>query len=127
MKRKEKTIMNTDPNSRSDPGAGNARPAEASLRRVSAPHLNPGYLGFAFGVTGVVFYLGCMLTMATVPHGSAVIFFNSLLHGLDVEPILKTCVPISQVVLGLATTFTLAWFAGVLIAGIYNLSLRMGK
>ena len=78
-------------------------------------------------MTGLVFYLGCVLTMATVPHEQAVIFFNSLLHGLDVGPILKVSVPISQVGLGLVTTFILGWLAGVLIAGIYNLSLRMGK
>jgi hypothetical protein len=91
------------------------------------PNLNPKYLGFAFGATGLVFYLGCMLTMATVPHEKVVVFFNSLLHGLDVGPILKTSVPISQVALGLVTTFILGWFAGVLIAGIYNLCLRMVK
>ena len=103
--------------------------ASINVRRPSPalPHLNPKYLGLAFGTTGLVFYLGCMLTMATVPHETAVIFFNSLLHGLDVGPILKTSVPISQVGLGLVTMFILAWFAGVLIAGIYNLSLRLGK
>ena len=89
--------------------------------------LNPRCLGFAFGATGLIFYLGCMLTMAIVPRESAVIFFNSLLHGLDVGPILRTSVPPAQVALGLATTCILSWFAGVLIAGIYNLSLRVGK
>ena len=84
-------------------------------------------MGLAFGATGLVFYLGCMLTMATVPQESAVTFFNSLLHGLDVGPVLKTTVPLPQVALGLVTTFILGWFAGVLIAGIYNLCLRMGK
>lgn len=119
--------MNTNTNPRKGSGAGNARPASASRPTLTTPHLNPKYFGLAFGATGLVFYLGCMLTMATVPHEAAVIFFNSLLHGIDVEPILKTSVPPAQVVLGLVTTFILAWFAGVLIAGIYNLSLRMGK
>jgi hypothetical protein len=53
-----------------------------------------------------------------------VVFFNSLLHGLNVESILKTSVPAGEVVLGLITTFILGWFAGVLIAGFYNLTLR---
>jgi len=96
-------------------------------KRESSASLNPRGLGLAFGATGLVFYLGCMLTMATVPQDSAVTFFNSLLHGLDVGPVLKTSVPPAQVALGLATTFILGWFAGVLIAGIYNLSLRMGR
>ena len=108
--------MNTKTNSRKKPRGGNA-----------TPHLNPKSLGIAFGATGLVFYLGCMLTMATVPHEAAVVFFNSILHGIDVEPILKTGVPFSQVSLGLATTFILGWFAGVLVAGIYNLSLHFEK
>ena len=100
---------------------------ETNRRTFSTPHLNPRCMGLAFGATGLVFYLGCMLTMATVPQESAVTFFNSLLHGLDVGPVLKTTVPLPQVALGLVTTFILGWFAGVLIAGIYNLCLRMGK
>lgn len=114
--------MNTDTN-RSD------RPASGKVRQPSLPslHLNPKYLGLAFGATGVMFYLGCMLTMATVSHDKAVIFFNSLLHGLDLGPILRTSVPVSQVALGLVTIFILCWFAGVLIAGIYNLGVRLGK
>jgi hypothetical protein len=55
------------------------------------------------------------------------VYFNSLVHGLDVGPIPKTSVPVSQVALGLVTIFILCWFAGVLIAGIYNLCVRLGK
>ncbi|MCQ4322000.1 DUF5676 family membrane protein [Stutzerimonas stutzeri] len=114
--------MSTDPNQRDRSTAGIGRTPSFPLLQ-----LNPKYLGFAFGATGVVFYLGCMLTMATVPHDKAVVFFNSLLHGLDVGPILKTSVPVSRAALGLATIFILCWFAGVLVAGIYNLGVRPGK
>jgi len=114
--------MSTDPNQRDRSTFGNERPPSLPLL-----HLNPNYLGLSFGATGVVFYLGCMLTMATVSHDQAVEFFNSLLHGLDVGPILKTSVPVSQVALGLVTIVILCWFAGVLIAGIYNLCVRLGK
>jgi hypothetical protein len=122
MKWKEKMTMSTDPDKRdrSTPGNGQSR-------SFPVLHLHPKYLGLSFGVTGVLFYLGCMLTMATVPHDKAVVFFNSLLHGIDVGPILKTSMPVSQVAMGLVTTFILGWFAGVLIAGIYNLSHRSGK
>jgi hypothetical protein len=84
-------------------------------------------LALGFGATGVVFYLGCMLTMAIVPREKAVVLFNSLLHGFNVDPILRTGVPAAEVVLGLISTFILGWIAGLLIAGIYNLCLRMGK
>ncbi len=114
--------MSRDTSQSDNAGSGNVRPP----LHISM-HLNPKHLGLAFGATGVLFYLGCMLTMATVSHDRAVVFFNSLLHGLDVGPILKTSVPLSQVALGLVTTFILGWFAGVLIAGIYNLGVRAGK
>lgn len=84
-------------------------------------------LGFGIGITGVVFYLGCVLTMATVPREEAVVFFNSLLHGLDVDPILRTAVPLGEVVLGIVSTFVLGWFAGALIAGFYNWGVRSSQ
>lgn len=107
----------------SDPEAEFTAPGSARKgARVLAP-LNPIRLGWAFGATGVVFYLGCVITMATVSREKAVVFFNSLLHGLNVEPILKPSIPLSEAMLGLATTFILGWFAGVLIGGFYNLGL----
>ena len=62
--------------------------------------------------------------MATVPREQAVSFFNSLLHGVTIEPILRSNVPASEAFLGLITTFILGWFAGALIAGFYNWGLR---
>ena len=50
-------------------------------------------------------------------------FKSSLLHGLDVGPILKASLPVSRVALGLVSIFFLCWFAG----GIHNLGVRLGK
>ena len=86
--------------------------------------LSPRQLGVAFGLTGVVFYLGCMVTMSTVPREKAIMFFNSLLHGIDVTPILRKNVPIREVMLGIVSTFVLGWFAGAMIAGFYNWGAR---
>jgi len=77
-------------------------------------------LGVAVGLTGVVFYLGCVLTMTTVPHDRAVAFFNSLMHGIDVGPILRAGVSPVEVALGLLGTFVLGWFAGAFVAVFYN-------
>ena len=52
-------------------------------------------MGLAFGLTGALLYLGCMLVMATAGHDNSIKFFNSLLHGLDVSSIMRTSVPIS--------------------------------
>jgi 2TM family of unknown function (DUF5676) len=89
--------------------------------------INPIRLGHAVGATGVVFYLGCVLTCATVSHERALVFFNSLAHGIDFGPILRHNVPFGEVVLGIIGTFVLGWFAGALIAAFYNLSLAFRK
>jgi hypothetical protein len=83
--------------------------------------VSPRRFAFACGATGALFYLGCMLTMSTVPREKAIIFFNSLLHGLDVAPILRESVSFGEVCLGIIGTFMLGWFAGALIALFYNL------
>ncbi len=121
--------MSIDTKQSVSPDSGNARPTSNLTPVGPLPmlSLNPQWLGLGFGATGVIFYLGCILTMATVSHEQAVLFFNSLLHGLDIEPILKTSVPLGDIVLGLVTTFILGWFAGVLIAGFYNLNLHTSK
>ena len=45
--------------------------------------LNVKKLGFAFGLTGALIYLGCMIVMSTAGREATIEFFNSLLHGLD--------------------------------------------
>ncbi len=88
--------------------------------------INPRRLGLAFGLTGVVFYLACILTMSTAPREKQITFFNSLLHGIDVAPILRMSVPIGEVLLGIISTFVVAWFAGAMVAGFYNWSTFSG-
>ena len=83
--------------------------------------LRPTRLGFAVGATGVLFYLGCMLTMATVPRSQVIVFFNSLLHGFDIAPILRESVPPIEVILGIVGTFVLGWIAGAVVALCYNI------
>lgn len=68
-----------------------------------------------------------MLTMATVPKEKAVTFFNSLLHGLDVSAVLVSSVSFCEAMLGLLSTFILGWFAGMIIAGVYNFGLHSRK
>ena len=84
--------------------------------------INIKKLGLAFGFTGTLLYLGCMLVMATVGHNGAVQFFNSLLHGLDVSSIIRKSVPIWEAGVGIVETFILGWLVGACIAGIYNVT-----
>ncbi len=122
--RKETTNLSSNLEQGSNLDSGRAKPSPAPAGIISSARLNPTRLGLGFGATGVVFYLGCMLTMAIVPREKAVVFFNSPLHGFNIEPILRTSVPAGEIVLGLIMTFILGGLAGVLIAGFYNLGLR---
>ena len=45
--------------------------------------------GFAVGAVSALLYLGCMFVMVTVPKDAVIRFFNSLMHGVDVAPIMR--------------------------------------
>ncbi|MCJ8163381.1 DUF5676 family membrane protein [Pontibacter sp. E15-1] len=83
-------------------------------------HIDVKKLGLAFGATGAILYLGCILLMATVGHTGTVKFFNSLLHGLDVSSVIRMDVPVWEAALGIAQTFILGWLIGACIAAVYN-------
>lgn len=82
--------------------------------------LNSKGLGLAFGVAGAFFYLGCVLIMAIAGPEVLVLFFNGLLHGLDVTPVLQLEVGFWVSVIGLVNTFVIGWLFGALIAVVYN-------
>jgi hypothetical protein len=84
-------------------------------------------MGFAFGATGAILYTGCILLMVTVGREGTIFFFNNLLHGLDVEPIIRMSAPPLNALFGIIQTFIVGWLVGALIAAIYNLSFSKGK
>jgi hypothetical protein len=83
--------------------------------------INIKRLGLAFGLTGAILYLGCIILMATVGQSGTVYFFNNLLHGLDTSSIVRMNVPFWEALLGIVETFILSWFVGVCIAAFYNM------
>lgn len=85
--------------------------------------INVKKLGFAFGATGALLYLGCILVMATVGREGTIKFFNSLLHGLDVSSVIRMEIPFWEALIGIVETFILAWLIGACIAAIYNATL----
>ena len=86
--------------------------------------LNVKKLGFAFGLTGTIIYLGCMIVMATAGREGSIIFFNSLLHGLDTTNVIRMDVPLWEATIGIIQTFIVAWLIGALIAAFYNAQLK---
>ena len=83
--------------------------------------LNIKKMGLAVGATGTVLYIGCIILMISVGREGTIFFFNNLLHGLDVEPIIRMSVPPLDAFFGVIQTFILSWLIGALIAAIYNI------
>ncbi|WP_310991218.1 DUF5676 family membrane protein [Aequorivita marina] len=86
--------------------------------------LNVKKLGFAFGLTGTIIYLGCMIVMATAGREGTIVFFNSLLHGLDTSNIIRMDIPLLEVLMGIVQTFILWWLIGACIGGFYNAQIK---
>ncbi|MBJ7882576.1 DUF5676 family membrane protein [Gelidibacter salicanalis] len=89
--------------------------------------LNIKKLGFAFGLTGTLIYLGCIIVMKTAGQEGTTIFFNSLLHGLDTTSIIKMDVPLIEVLMGIVQTFILWWLIGACIGAFYNAQIKIKK
>ena len=83
--------------------------------------INPKRAGFGFGGTLAIFYLGCVFVMLTVPQDAVVRFFNSIMHGWHVEPIMRWDMPWWEAAIGVVEIFILGWLFGALFAVLYNL------
>ena len=86
--------------------------------------INIKKFGFAIGLTGALFYAGCMIVMATAGQEGSIKFFNRLLHGLDTTNIIWMDVPIWEALIGIVQTFILGWLIGACIAAFYNAQLK---
>lgn len=82
--------------------------------------LNIIRFGMASGVATGVFYIGCVLLMSIMGREGLITFFNGLMHGLDVGPILRTHVSLGESFLGLLNSVAVGWLFGGLLASVYN-------
>jgi hypothetical protein len=87
--------------------------------------LNVKKLGFAFGLTGTLIYLGCMIVMLTAGQQGSIVFFNSLLHGLDTTNIIRMDVSLLEAFFGIIQTFILWWLIGACIGAFYNAQIKI--
>lgn len=86
--------------------------------------ISPKRAGFALGGALALFYLGCVFVMLTVPQDAVVRFFNSIMHGWDVEPIMRWDMPWWEAIIGIVEIFILGWIFGALVAVLYNLTAK---
>jgi hypothetical protein len=47
------------------------------------------------------------------------------MHGVDVTPIVRTEMPVSEMVIGVIEVFVLGWLFGAVMACFYNISSRL--
>lgn len=78
--------------------------------------------GFALGATSALLYVGCVFVMLTVPQPAVVAFFNSMLHGWNVEPMMRWDMPWWEALIGVVEVFILGWLVGAVIASLYNVT-----
>lgn len=83
--------------------------------------------GLALGATAALLYLGCVFVMLTAPREAVVGFFNSMMHGVNVEPIMRWDMPWWEAVMGVIEIFILGWLTGAVIAAFYNIGLQPRK
>jgi len=83
--------------------------------------------GLALGTTFALLYMGCVFVMRTVGKEHSIVFFNSLLHGLDVRPIIRMDIPLWEVLVGILAIFIIGWLIGATTAGIYNFGVDTKK
>lgn len=87
-------------------------------------HISFRRFGLACGTTAALLYLGCVLVVASVSRESQIRFFNSLVHGIDVTSIVRTQMPVREMLLGVVEVFILGWLIGASIASIYNIGVK---
>lgn len=78
--------------------------------------------GFAAGIACGLLYIACAAIMLVAPKEVVVRFFNSVMHGLDVEPIVRWDMPWWEACLGVIEITILGWLFGALVAALYNLA-----
>lgn len=86
--------------------------------------ISPRRAGIAFGGACGLMYLGCVFVMLTVPKSAVIRFFNSIMHGWNVEPIMRWDLPWWEAVIGVIQFSILGWLFGALVAVIYNIGSR---
>jgi len=87
-------------------------------------NIDAAKFGLARGFTFALIYVGCVLVMWTAGKAGAILFFNSLMHGLDLSSIIRMDMPWWEMVMGVIEVFILGWLTGVTMASIYNFALE---
>jgi hypothetical protein len=82
--------------------------------------LNQKKFALASGLTSVVIYLGCFLTMSMLGKDALVKLSNLLFHGMDFSTVIRMNIPIGETLLGVLISFVFWGIMGYVLAVVYN-------
>lgn len=82
--------------------------------------INVKKLGLSFGLTFAFLHVLCVSVVSFASRETTIMFFNTLLHGLDVTTVLRTEMSALEMIYGFFQIFILGYFLGASIASIYN-------
>jgi hypothetical protein len=82
--------------------------------------LNQKKFALASGLTSVVIYLGCFLTMSILGKDALVKLSNLLFHGMDFSTVIRMDIPIGETLLGVLISFVFWGVMGYILALVYN-------
>ena len=92
---------------------------DRSMKRLSVTRL-----GFAYAMLFASLYAASMMIVMAGSRDTVVAFFNSVLHGIDVGPIMRWDMPWWEMVVGVLEVFLLGWLCGMATAIFYNVGRR---
>ncbi|MBN1359392.1 MAG: hypothetical protein JW993_02320 [Sedimentisphaerales bacterium] len=78
-------------------------------------------LRFAFARVCAALYAASTLIVMAGPRETVIVFFNSVLHGIDITPIMRWEMPWWEMIVGVLEVFIIGWLYGMAIAIFYNL------
>lgn len=81
--------------------------------------------GLALGSACALTYSACAFVMSCVSREASIRFFNGILHGLDVTPIMTAEMTLRGALIGIIEVFVLGWLFGAILACLYNISVRL--
>jgi protein-S-isoprenylcysteine O-methyltransferase Ste14 len=87
--------------------------------------LNTKASGFAVGGGLALLYLASVFVIHTLPRHVAIYFLNSIVHGIDVTPILRWEMPWWEMVVGVLHVFILGWLFGSALAILWPFVIGM--
>ena len=83
-------------------------------------HIKVTKFGLAIGIAATLYYFACALVFMIGGRDVSIQYLNSILHGVDVSPILKESMTVGELCISLIDFFVITTLIGATVAAIYN-------